>query len=306
MATRPTLEKSTLTQPPLNTSFMGVVVGAAKHFGSKLSTMEFFVESGFAFALNIHPGICPSGPYYWNHESVFDSLQQLGLTITRITPPEIPRTRESRLAIESQVRSGFEDAVVSMEGLDHQLVVNCDEDGFEFAMPWGPDAEACLPKISYADWRELESPPIFGFYRIEPCETSIEENRVRNALKNAIDMYENNATLAFDGYEFGLSAYNKWISTLKSGDFDQQGQWWNCMVWGECRFFAMEYFRNWPLPHTSETAELASHFGRISQSISDASKHDLDTQEKLNLLQDAFDVESRVPELLHKIASNLD
>ena len=83
MATTEPLEYASLSQPPLNASFLGVVKDTAQHYVTGFSTTEYFAESGFAYAVNIHPEICPSGPYCWNHQPILESLRHVGIVGSR-------------------------------------------------------------------------------------------------------------------------------------------------------------------------------------------------------------------------------
>ena len=70
-------------QPPLNTTLMGVIKGAADYYGKDLSVPVLFGRTGHAFALNIAPGLCPSAPYVWNMEKLDRLLDNCGLEIIR-------------------------------------------------------------------------------------------------------------------------------------------------------------------------------------------------------------------------------
>ena len=62
-------------QPPYDTSLLGVAVGALHHYGNEVTPGEAFVLSGHAFALNIHPDLCPSAPYCWDYRACVELLR---------------------------------------------------------------------------------------------------------------------------------------------------------------------------------------------------------------------------------------
>ncbi|MYF28707.1 MAG: hypothetical protein F4169_07555, partial [Gammaproteobacteria bacterium] len=73
-----------LTQPPYDTSLVGVVKGALDYYGIDTAPAETFVLSGHAFVINIHPELCPSGPYCWNQERFRDLLPNLGIRMEQL------------------------------------------------------------------------------------------------------------------------------------------------------------------------------------------------------------------------------
>ena len=305
MASTEPIASSSLFQPPLNTSFMGVVIGVAQHFGTGLSTAEYFAEGGFAFAVNIHPEICPSGPYCWDHEPVLDCLRQLGIDGKLIASTAEDGTREAREEIEAQVTAGFNEAIVSMMGLDHQLIVNCDAEKMEFALPWGTDPGSCMESLKYDDWRDQKKPPPFGFYRFDSCEVAPKEARVQQSLDIAIQMFESPSKFEIEDDKFGPNSYELWIEALEKGLGDLHGQWWNATVWCECRYFAFEYFREWPFGSNSQTEELAELFKKSSDLLREASSQDLGNEAKVRLIREVQETEGLVPPLLRELSSTL-
>lgn len=305
MATTEPIPTSSLTQPPLNATFMGVVIGAAEHYGTGLSAAEYFAESGFAYAVNIHPVICPSGPYVWNHEPILDALRQLGIDGERVGSGYDSQTRAAREAIEATVQAGFGEAVVSMEGLEHQLIVDSNSERMTFAMPWGNEAESCMKEMVCEDWRSVKEPPPFGFYRFDACDVAPKETRIRLAIDTALAAYESPSKFETEDYKYGLNAYGQWIDALKVESEDTHGQWWNCVVWSECRHFASEYFRDLSIDAKDQTDELANLFQQSSDLLMQASAHELLNDQKSALIQEVEAIETRIPALLREIRSKL-
>lgn len=88
------MQLENLNQPPYNTTFVGVIDGIAKYYGYRydVSVLEgkapkieitndafkyafcdpdralLYGLSGHAFLINVHEGICPSGPYLHGRE----------------------------------------------------------------------------------------------------------------------------------------------------------------------------------------------------------------------------------------------
>lgn len=293
-----------LAQPPLNATFIGTVVGTAQHYALPFSALDFFCESGFAFALNIHIETCPSGPYCWNHARVLTCLRNLGLAGTHIPLQHPEGAPVSTHSVEEQARAAVQDAVLSIEALEHQIVTGSDEYEFKLALPWGPNVPSCMSNLPYKDLHRSD-PPVFGFYRFDQCEAATQKTRLREGLKCALSMYRQPTQFQQEGYAFGIAAYKNWIAALQSGNYDKQGHWWNAMVWAECRSHAAEYFKNWPHNPTTEANELASLFSKISELLIQSGDNELSDAKKIGLIEQASELEQRVPPVLQRIVDRL-
>ena len=305
MARSEPISESTLSQPPLNATFMGVILGTAQHFETGLTVSEYYAESGFAYAVNIHPELCPSGPYCWNHVPILDALRNLGINGGRLDFDAFANTREDRSAIAEKVQEGFKEGVVSMEGLEHQLIVECDRDNMTFAMPWDEAIDSCMKDLSWEAWRNQHEPPPFGFYRFSESEVAPKEERVRQAVKVAQSVYDSPSTFEIEDYKFGPTAFDQWCKALQNPESDKHGQWWNCTVWSECRHFAAEYYRDWPLGSNDHASQLASIFKQSSDLMQKVSPHDLSNEQKIDLIRQIDTLEKQVPSLLHSLESDI-
>ena len=305
MARSEPIVNASLSQPPLNATFMGVVLGTGQYFNTGLTVSEYFAESGFAYAVNIHPELCPSGPYCWNHLPVLDALRHLGIDGGRLEFDAFTNTQEDRRVIAEKVQEGFVEGVVSMEGLEHQLIIECDAENMRFAMPWDNAVESCMKDLSWEAWINQQEPPPFGFYRFAQHEVAPKEERVLQAVKIARSVYDSPATFEIEDYKFGPNAYEQWCGALQNPASDKHGQWWNCTVWSECRHFAAEYYRDWPLGSNDHASQLASIFKQSSDLVQKASPHDLSNEQKIDLIRQIDTLEKQVPSLLQSLESEI-
>lgn len=280
---------------------MGVVVGAANHYGLSFVPRDFYCESGFAYALNVAPDLCPSGPYCWNHMHVLENLLLLGLRMTHIS---LGYSSDPNNDVAEEAARAAKESLLSVEALEHQLVSNSDEMGLELSLPWGPDGDACLRRVEFEDLRKKD-PPIFGFYRIDSCDSAAKPVRVLRGLECALRMYEAAADFQTDGYRFGLAGFEVWADALRSGEFNTQGNWWNAQVWSECRHVASEYFNNWESRQYDETSSLAQQFSEVSSLLSKAGDQELDNDKKRSLVQQAGEIESHTPDLIRSLVEKI-
>ena len=280
---------------------MGVVVGAANHYGTNFGPKEYYCESGFSYALNIAPDLCPSGPYCWNHQSVVENLRQLGLSMTHTYLGDMSQSNNN--VVENASRAARE-AVLSVEGLEHQLVSHSDVEGLELALPWGPDGDACLKRVEYCDLQKKE-PKVFGFYRIDKCDSSEKRTRVLQGLKCALKMYGEPSDFEMDGYRFGIGGLETWADALSSNEFNTHGNWWNAQVWSECRRVTSEYFSSWEFIECDETSLLAEKYSDVASLLSKAGDHELGNEDKRALVLQAAEVEANTPDILRGLVEKI-
>lgn len=280
---------------------MGVVVGAAQHFESTISPVDFYCESGFAFALNIAPDLCPSGPYVWAHEAILQNLRHLGLKMKHVTLRKGFPNRSDAIVHAMRV---VREAVLSVEALEHQLVTFADEEGLALSMPWGPEGDACLKTVSLKELQQEDS-PVFGFYRIDKCNESNKRARVLKGLECALEMNNQSTNFQLDGYDFGPQGYTTWANALRSERFNAQGSWWNSQVWSECRQVASDYFKNWMWPQCDETRALAQVFSDVSRLLGEAGNRELASKRRAELVLQAAEVEATAANLLRCLLAQL-
>ncbi len=237
-----TTQAEALAQPSFDTSLLGAVCGAMRQYGMDHTPEEVFVLSGHAFAINLRRDLCPSSPYVWSTECCLALLANLGLEVRELgmLPPNAGADDKRRL--EAQLRTELERGVLcSLLNLDHQLVVGCDEAGFDLARPWGPEAPSTPARLTSGTWAECQSGPPVGFFRLAPCEPR-SASPLADAVDFAVDAWRQPKAFTETPYGFGPDAYDHWLAAFKGDAIDEHGNWWNASVWSECRAFAGRYF----------------------------------------------------------------
>ena len=237
-----------LQQPPYDTSLMGVAHAALEHFGVACTKAEAFVVSGHAFVVNIHEELCPSGPYCWDQAPWRDLVQHLGLDVTPLgmLPPNAEAT--DKAVLEVAVREALdEEALCSLLNLDNQLVLGADDEGFLLAQPWGGKIESTPARLTFGSWAECRHGPPVAFFKLAPCTATFAEGvgpaAIFAALDFALALWGEPARYAERGYGLGERAYDNWLAALDAKAGDAHGNWWNGVVWGECREQAGDFFQ---------------------------------------------------------------
>lgn len=239
------MNRTGLVQPPYDTSLVGVVKGALDYYGVDTTPAETFVLSGHAFAINIHEELCPSGPYCWDQDRFRDLLPNLGIRMVELgmVMPTAGTADRERLA--ERVRSELDDGnVCSVLNLDHQLVVGYDDTGFDLALPWGEGAVGSTPsRLTFGTWQEFVSGPPVAFFRFDPTPRRSASTATRSVLDFAVDIWRCPEQFAESPYGTGDLAYRNWLLGIDAGHGGSHGNWWNAVVWGECRERAGDYFQ---------------------------------------------------------------
>ena len=239
------MNSTDLVQPPYDTSLVGVVKGALDYYGVDTTPAESFALSGHAFAINIHEELCPSGPYCWDQDRLRDLLPNLGIRMVELgmVMPTAGTADRERLA--ERVRSEMDDGnVCSVLNLDHQLVVGYDDTGFELALPWGEGVVDSTPtRLTFGTWQEFVNGPPVAFFRFDPTPRRPASTATKSVLDFAVDIWRSPEQFAESPYGTGDLAYQNWLLGIDAGHGESHGNWWNAVVWGECRERAGDYFQ---------------------------------------------------------------
>ncbi len=231
-----------LTWEPRWMSFVGCLEGCLRYLGSRVTVEWLYGATGRAFALNIHPALCPSGPTAWQPE---DSMgYNAGYRLESVTAHRAadnlaePRRRAwdlVRRALDENVPCfGWEMAIP-----EYYVINGYDDKGYYFA---GPDAhEATMPK----PWQSLSEGEIgwLEVHAVRLTEPADAATTVREALTYAVQFARDPSRWQVDGYQAGLAAYDAWIHALEQTKVDGFGLAYNAAVWHECRGMAVGFLR---------------------------------------------------------------
>ena len=297
-----------LEQPPFDTSLMGVVKGALDHYGIDRSADEAFVVSGHAFVINIHEELCPSGPYCWNTETFARLLCNIGLhreMIGMLLPAT--STAEAKGALEAKVREAMDQgAVCALLGLDHQLLLGYDDEGFMAAQPWSDAADSTPARVTFGSWEEYSAGPPLTFFKFTQCQEA-SKTPVHEALDFAVDVWRNAEGYVEANYGLGAAAYANWLGAIDAGHGGEHGNWWNAVVWAECRERAGDYFQSlaaseFPGPVDRQRARLlAVDYRALAMLLYRASDKTASDTDKRRLVEKARDLESRCIERIAEL-----
>ena len=297
------------SQPPYDTSLLGVAVAAAQYYGIERAAEEAFVLSGHAFALNIHPDLCPSGPYCWDFPRSLALLANLGLEMRELGMLSPTADQGEKRRLEESVRSALERGTVcSLLNLDHQLITGCDDEGFDLARPWGPEPPSTPARLTFGTWAECQSGPPVAFFRLAPC-SARSGTPLADAIDFAIEAWRQPDGMTEAPYRFGPDGYDLWLAALGNGNIDEHGNWWNASVWSECRAFAARYFGEasadalpeWLQPGPAR--ELGERYAAVAGRLRDVSDSTRPTAVRHDFVAEARDIEADCIACLERLRS---
>ena len=243
----PTSQQIDVTQPPLNTSYLGVMQSASSYFELPWSTAELFVGSGHAFITNIHAELCPSGPYVWETTPMLELFSNLNLDV-EVLGFVLPHsaTREQRATFDSSIRRALIDGkVCTLECMDHQTVYGFDEEGFLLTQPWDRMVDTTPPRLKYGSWEGFDSGVPLTAFAVSTNDSvrDFPQEVLKPAIEYAIEVWDNSPPNTHsEPYAIGAASYSNWIKAIDEGHGTQHGAWWNAVVWGECKAMAASYF----------------------------------------------------------------
>jgi hypothetical protein len=164
----------------------------------------------------------------------------------------------------------------------------------ETARPW-PNMEFPPGRLTFGTWAELGDEVHVTFFAYQMIDPLDEEQVIRGSLRYALDLCDRPERHQEPGYSVGAAAYAAWISGVSSGHGSTHGNWWNSMVWSECREKAGEYFDEIGPRHPGmvpAAAELASDYRLIAAALREAGLSETPDARRLSLLAGARDREA--------------
>jgi hypothetical protein len=280
---------------PFNTTLIGVLKGVADSFGMVMSNAWLFGGSAHAFLINIHEQLCPSGPYVWNREPFFKLVRNLGIEVTDLGYFSVKSTPEERGRVEGILRTNIDAGIpCSLLNLENQLISGYDDLGFTIQQPW-PQMDFPPRTLTFGTWKELGNDFHISFFAFGKAKKADNRVVVRDGLGAAVDMARKPEHWRREHYYVGIQAYDAWIKAVKDGFGGIHGNWWNGMVWSECRQMASGFFAEMAAKHqggiSEAAAELRYQYGNLAKLLDRVKEKELASDEKIEALRDAQKVE---------------
>jgi len=299
--------KMNITQPPFNTSLMGVIRGVADYMDIEISTPSIYGRSGHAFLINIHEAICPSGPYCWNIDPFIALLENTGIRLIQHGFFSGGSTNEERNSLEADIRAELHKGnPCSMLNLDNQIITGFDEKGFICAQPWECDFPPA--NLTAGSWEELGDEIHVCFFSFEKIEPADPASAIRQSLLYALDLNDNPENHTNSPYSCGAAAYSSWLKGIENGHGAEHGNWWNATVWSECRKQGALYFAEIAdlFPSCSKTAlKLQALYNSVGDALAEVSDKEMEPASKIEILKKAATLEAEAADLIEVLDQSI-
>jgi len=303
-----TMGLTNVKQPAFNTTLMGVVKAASDVHELGLSDAMVFGLSGHAFVINVHKQLCPSGPYCWKRTEIAPLLNNMGLKETDLGFFSGKNTPQERAVVEAKLRAaldkGFPCSLVNME---NQLISAYDETGFDTAQPWPQNKHFPPSRLTFGSWKEFDKEIHVNFYTFEKVKPVDRKAAIVASLDYAVDLHMNPTNHTSEAYGIGPKAYDNWIAAVEKYG-DSHGNWWNGVVWGECRRMAADFFDE--IGQDDETLaflckKLEETYRKLGETLVKVSDKKLPADEKVELLKQAKHQEVLAIAMIKRLAEAL-
>lgn len=225
-------------------SHMGCIKGCLEYLGINISDAWLYGGTGHAFVINLHEGVCPSGPTAWNTMKLFELGNNLGYKIEGIfsSKSQADFAQSQKQAWEHVQHAINQDKPCygwELEIPEFYVIYGYDDVGYYFSGPGCDDGKG--PKR----WQEVGDTGIgvMELYSVWPDEVSDNTRTVIEALTFALS-HASPTTVSNDSpYKTGLAGYDNWMTALQQGKASDMGMRYNTGVWLECRQFAVAFLK---------------------------------------------------------------
>jgi len=295
-----------LNMPPFNTTLMGVLKGVLDYYSIDVSNAMAFGGSGHAFLINIHEVICPSGPYCWKYDGFFKLVKNLGVEITDLGFFHSKSTAEEKAQVEQNIKDSLDNGLpCSVLNMENQTISGYDDEKFFLIRPWEAVCEFTPPTLTFKTWAEFGKEIHANFLVFRKITGKDGLTIIKESIDYALSLFRNPHEYNFEKYEIGLGAYDNWIRGVEQGHGPSHGNWWNGMVWSECRHFASEYFKEIPEKIGGNVSGSAHDLSVLYSDISDmlelVSNKEMKDKEKIKVLQELKNKEENAVKQLETI-----
>lgn len=244
--------------PAARTSLIGAAGSVLRSRNVRCDLTDVAGMSGYAFIVNIHPELCPSGPTAFDWALLVEGLVSLGLEVELAMAAHDADTDDAELLADLFVR------VRQEIDRGHACVVWGATDCPEFAVVYGYRDECYLVRsyrglASGVEPSRLlgpndlpEGPVRFDELKAPGCVAAflfgdaveVDHGRAdRNALARAAQLLGDRHIGLLPGYVHGAQAFAAWADSLEAGRARRFGNAYNAAVWSEMQMFAAGFCR---------------------------------------------------------------
>jgi hypothetical protein len=236
-----------LKQPKMWMTRPGCLVSCGQYLKAIASPAWVYGGTGYAFSLNVHRDVCPSGPTAWPSEECDARAANVGLLVkTFRTDKREPGFEAARKKVWEQTRAAIDAGQPcmgwEMNVPDWYVINGYDGEGNYLFDDFGR-AEGRKPWATLGD-------SVIGVAVVQtasPGKPADDRTVVRDAIRFAIEHSQGKGSQ----YEWhtGLAGYDTWIKALTDEEALKQnkiigfGMGYNAACWSETRKYAVAFLK---------------------------------------------------------------
>ncbi|TFG18365.1 MAG: hypothetical protein EU530_09330 [Promethearchaeota archaeon] len=305
----------------MNTNFMGSLHGIAKYYGYHYSQQWLLGGTGHAFMMNIHKELCPSGPYVFELDPIFDCAKNLGLQFEPVGFVHGELTPEVLAPHEDKLRVYMDQSIpVIIQNMDNQIMVGYDETGFLLDPTYEDAEEYFPPKLTFGSWEEYGDEVHSFSMAVRKIKPAHPKKVIKDSLDLAIKLLRNEYPQqepqeGIHYYATGFKGYEYWLEYLDKNNGNTHGHYWNGSVWMECRKHAAMYFHDLPYYEDLVAKDqdemklintLENKFNEITELLNKARVKESPRKKKLKFIKKASMIEESSLEDIISLRNRLD
>jgi hypothetical protein len=253
---------------PRWTTHMGCLRSCLDYLDLDISDGWLYGGTGHAFAINLSPDLCPSGPTAWKTMELFRLGRNLGYRTDGVfgfkTQPDFHEVQKKAYAhTKDAIDAGSPCYGWELDVAEFYVVNGYDETGYYYR---DMDGRTSGPK----PWENLGDTGIgvVEVYSVSPGEPAEDATTVKAALEFALK-HANTREYLFPNYQSGVLAYEAWIKGLQEGEASVDGTAYNAAVWAECRRNAVEFLKEAAerLDQAELFEDVVGHYRMVSEAL---------------------------------------
>lgn len=231
-------------------SHMGSLKGCIDYLGLDISDAWLYGGTGHAFVINIHDGVCPSGPTAWHTERLFELGPNLGYALDGVVgfkQQDDFRALQGRAfaMVRQAIDEGHPCYGWELDIPEFYVVYGYDDPGPDYGGGYYYSGPGAMEGTGPKDWQDLGDTGIgvLEMYSVAPGKPAEDAVVVKEALAFALQHAENPEKWISDDYHAGIEGYEAWIAALEAGKASDMGMRYNTGVWLECRRYGAEFLK---------------------------------------------------------------
>jgi hypothetical protein len=225
-------------------SWVGATTACLRAQGVSCDQTDVAGMSGYAFLLNIHESLCPSGPTSFDWGGLLGGIRLLGRSTLTYNGGQCGGNKEQARYcfdfVEQQLKTGRPCVLWGAYLPEFAVAVGVENGSYlvrsyRETMP-RPQPQPPVP------WDQLVTPGCVYALSFPTTAVTARAAADRRAVSYAVDLMRRRSSNRT--YTCGLDAYDQWIAALHHTDHvDVHGCAYNAQCWAEARSFARDFIK---------------------------------------------------------------